>query len=122
MHECMYISTLADPDFQEGENISDKIVKLHPKIFHFESLAKNVSYLSAKIFDDPLLFPLVIDHFFGIFTSTVIKKLIGALLAKKRRYRLIAKSLNVHYSTLICRDIQEVKSAPEVNCAMPNLG
>jgi len=69
MHECMYISTLADPDFQEGENISDKILKLHPTIFCFESLAKNVSYLSAKIFDDPFLFFLVIDHFFGIFTS-----------------------------------------------------
>jgi len=46
MHECMYISTLADPDLQEGGHISDKILELHPKIFHFPSLAKKVSYLA----------------------------------------------------------------------------
>ena len=42
MHECMYmyIYTLADPDLPEGGHISDKILKLHPKIFHFPSLAQ----------------------------------------------------------------------------------
>jgi len=70
MHECMYISTLADPDLQEGGHISDKILKLHPKNSSFSITCRKsfISSLSAKISDD-LLFYLVIDHFFGIFTS-----------------------------------------------------
>jgi len=57
MHECMYISILADPDLQEGgDTFLTKFLNLTPKIFHFLSLAKKVQYLSTKISDNLLFF------------------------------------------------------------------